>query len=79
MKDILEKRVKLLAKCKESPELQAIEKELCTRDILYFFRNYLYTDKNTNLFSSDEPNVIPFIPFPFQEELITETRSSIMN
>lgn len=79
MKDILEKRIKLLAKCKESPELQAIETELCTRDILYFFREYLYTDKNTNLFSSDEPNVIPFIPFPFQEELITEVWSSIMN
>jgi len=74
-----EKRIILLSKAKDSKELQEIEKELCKRDILYFCRNYLYTDKNTNLFSNWETNIIPFIPFPFQEECITEIWSSIIN
>lgn len=79
MKDILEARIAMLNKCRDNPQLQAIENELCTRDILYWFRNYCYTDKNTNLYSMDEPNVLPFIPYPYQEEAVQEIWSSIMN
>lgn len=79
MKDIILKRIDLLIKANKSKELQQIEIELCKRDILYFFNNYLYTDKNTNLFNNDESNVIPFIPFDFQKECIKEIWSSIIN
>lgn len=79
MKDILEKRIAILNKCKDSTTLQAIENELCKRDIMYRFNNYCYTDKNTNLYSIDEPNVLPFIPYAYQEEAILEIWSSIMN
>lgn len=71
-----EKRIKLLAKAKDNPKLQGIEMEMCKRDILYWCREYVYTDKNSALFI-DNANVIPMIPFPFQEELITEIWSSI--
>lgn len=74
----MEKRIKLLSKAKASKELQWIEMELCKRDILYFCREYVYTDKNTNLFTGDETSIIPMIPFPFQEELVTEVWNSIM-
>lgn len=79
MKNILESRIALLNKCKDSTTLQAVETELCRRDILYRFKNYCYTDKNTNLYSIDEPNVLPFIPYPYQEEAILEIRNSIVN
>lgn len=58
--------------------VQAIEMENCRIDILYWFKNYAWTDKNTSLFNSSDPWVIPFIPFPFQEEAILEMRESIM-
>lgn len=72
-----EKRVSLLVKAKNNPKLQWVEMEMCKRDILYWCKNYVYTDKNSSLFF-DEVNIIPMIPFPFQEELITEVWKSII-
>lgn len=77
MRDELEKRVKLLAKAQNNPQLQALEIELCKRDILHFFRNYLYTEANKTMFSGEE-SIIPFIPFPFQEEYVLEVWESIV-
>jgi hypothetical protein len=45
---------------------------------LYWFKHYAWTDRNTSLFNSDVAWVIPFTPFPFQEEAIREIWSSIM-
>ena len=73
------KRTNMLQKAKDSKELQEHLYELCRRDILYWFRNFAYTDKNTRMFNSDDPSILPFIPFPFQEEAITEIRASIMD
>jgi len=78
MREVLEERILLLQKSAKDLNLQTIELELCKRDILHFFRNYVYTDKNSTLFSTNEPNVLPFIPFPFQEEAITEIWNSIL-
>lgn len=72
-----EKRIKLLAKAKDNPKLQGIEMEMCKRNILYWCREYVYTDKNSALFT-DGTSIIPMIPFPFQEELITELWNSII-
>lgn len=72
------RRTELLVKAKNSVVLQWVEIEMCKRDILYWFKTYAYTDRNMELFSSDEANSIPFIPFPFQEELITEIWASIV-
>jgi hypothetical protein len=46
-----EKRIKLLAKAKSNPKLQGIEIEMCKRNILYWCREYVYTDKNNTLFT----------------------------
>ena len=75
----LEERLELLNKTRNNPKLQAIEIELCKQDILYWFNNYAYTDKNKSLFTQDEPTELPFILFPFQEEMVTEIRNSIMD
>ena len=77
MEEIIANRIKLLAKANQLPQLQAIEMESCRKDILYFFRNYLVTDKNKTIFADSNPDIIPFIPFPFQEEYITEIWKSI--
>lgn len=78
IKEILEERYNLLSKAKDNPELQQLIIAACKTDIMYFFKNFLYTDKNTNLFTGNEPNVLPFIPYPFQEEYILEVWESIM-
>ena len=79
MKDILKERMEFILSIETDEEAQEIEWMMCKKDILHFFKNYLYTDKNTNLFTDDSPSRLPFIPFEFQEELITEIWSSIMN
>jgi len=55
-----------------------VELELCRRNIIHWFTNYAYTDKNKTLFSDDSPDTIPFILFPFQEEYVTEIWESIV-
>lgn len=76
-KAILLHRVKLLDKAKNNKLLQDVEIATCKQDILYFFKNYLYTNRNDTIFSSEEPDDLPFIPFDFQEEYIREVRESI--
>jgi hypothetical protein len=51
--------------------------ELCRRNPMHFFLNYLYTDKNSNLYWPEYPDVLPFIPYPYQEECIKEVWDSI--
>lgn len=79
MREIMEQRLLLLAKAKESEEIQFKTMELCSRDIMYWFNNYVYTDKNKTLFTSDEDTTIPFIPFDFQREAIEEIWKSILD
>ena len=75
----MSKRCKLIEEANKSVELQNDLFEMCKRDILFRFRNFAYTDKNTRMFSEEDPSILPFIPFPFQEEAIAEIRSSIMD
>ena len=77
MEEELKKRLDLIVKAKDSPELQGIEIQTCKLDILYRFRNYAVTDKNTTLYGAEMPDVLPFIPYPFQEEMILEIWDSI--
>lgn len=79
MEKEVNRRVDLLQKAKNNIDLQSIEFEHCRKDPLYFFKNYTYTDKNTNLYPDHYPAILPFIPYDYQEEAITEIRSSIHN
>jgi len=78
MQEILLERAKILEKALNNADLQVIEMELCRKNILHFFKHYVYTDKNSSMFDDEYPNMLPFIPFAFQEELITEVWASIM-
>lgn len=77
IKQIIFDRTNLFVKAKDNLELQKIELQLCKRDILYRFDNYVYTDKNTSLYWWDLPNVLPMVLYEFQREMVTEIRESI--
>jgi hypothetical protein len=49
----LSRRVELLDRTSKDIELKKIEMARCHTDILYFFDNYLYTDKNKTIFADD--------------------------
>jgi len=72
------RRAELLAKCSSSLDFQAIIREMCRKDINYFFDNFLYTDKNKTIYGSDWDDLLPFIPYEFQREYINEVRESIV-
>lgn len=78
MQEILESRIILLDKASKNVWLQQIELETCKQDIMYFFYNYLYTDRNWNLYDNTYPDILPFIPYPFQEECVLEVWESII-
>lgn len=78
LKENYKERLLILSKAKDNELLQKVEIEHCKKDILYYFKYYVWTDKNKTLYSNDLPDVIPFIPYPFQEELILEIWESII-
>lgn len=78
LQEVAKKRTELLIKAENNPAFQQFEIDCCKNDILYWYRNYVWTDTNTSLYYW-QPSSIPFIPYPFQEEAITEIRSSIYN
>ena len=78
LKQEIDKRIHLISKAETNKELQDFEIACCKEDILYWFKTYARTDTNTSLYYG-MPSAIPFIPYEFQEEAITEIRSSIYN
>lgn len=79
MIETIQQRIRLLARASQNADLRHIEIALCRADIMHFFNNYLYTDRNDSLFGQDVPRVMPFIPMDFQKELILEIWNSIIN
>ena len=77
MQDILKQRLTILEKAYNNSDIQALEIETCRRDIIYFFRMYLNTEKNAT-FMTQKTETVPFVPFSFQEEYIKEVRESII-
>lgn len=74
----LEARAKLLLNCKNNTKNQELVKEKCRRDILFFFENFLYTDKNSAFFWADIPYNVPFVLFDFQKEFVLDLWDSIL-
>ena len=79
MLQALQDRAIMITESNNSPELHPVFYDLCSKDILYWFRNFVYTDRNSTLYDKDLPNEIPFIPYEFQEEMILEIRDAILN
>jgi hypothetical protein len=53
--------------------------KLCHDDCVYFIENYLYTDKNKNLFSDRVGTLVPYLLFPYQIETVDTIVESVMN
>lgn len=60
-------------------ELFAPELAKIMESPIYFFENYLYTDKNPLMFSDRIPNVVPFLLFDYQKDAIEEIWDCIVN
>lgn len=62
----------------EDKKFQISEMQKCKADIVYFFTNYLWTENK--LPGVDKKyEMIPFIPFDFQEEFLYEAWKSIQD
>jgi hypothetical protein len=46
-------RLDIRVKAMDSEDLQGVEIASCKQDILYWFKHYAWTDRNTSLFNSD--------------------------
>jgi hypothetical protein len=67
LRDHLLNWIKLTKRCKEDEQFKEYIVELCKRDILFFFKTFLYTyDPRT------EKKILPFVLYPFQQEFILD-------
>lgn len=75
----LRERSILLAKLIKSEELQAVELEVCRRDVLHWFSFWAMTYDPRFIKGSSKPiGIIPFELYPFQIEAVTEVYQSIL-
>ncbi len=74
----IETRGLLLAACKD-PKNQALAKEKCRRDILFWFENFAFTDRNSGFFSDNIPYEVPFILFDFQKDFVLDVWDAIQS
>lgn len=76
----MRERIVMYDGLRRSPQLVAVQRELCRRDIIHFFRYYAWTHEPRPLYLKwyglPEAN-IPFILYPKQEELVREICSAI--
>ena len=75
----MEERYNLLYKARINTKLQALIKEKCKRDIIYFFNYFVYTEKNNNFFERDGITNSPFLPFEYQQEFLQDAHFCIEN
>jgi len=77
----LEKNIKercmILAKADNDPKVQQILKSICKKDIIYFFDNFVTTDRNPWLIPEKYWNIIPFMLFDFQKEYLIDAIDAI--
>lgn len=72
----IKQRAKLLVAC-EDAEFQATTIAKCKRDILFWFENFAFTDRNAGFFPSDMPPEVPFILFPYQKDFVSDVWDAI--
>lgn len=73
----LENRAKIILSCKKDNEQKSLHYEMCRRDILYFFENFVYTIRDQNFYPAEFGNDVPFILFDFQKDFVTGLWDSI--
>ena len=69
-------RVKLINSSNDK-DIQQTIMLICKKDPVYFFKYFLYTDRNPWLIPEKFWNAVPFIPFEFQEDFINDAWSAI--
>lgn len=70
----LKDRVSLVLKARDNLKLQAVLKEKCKRDIIFWVNTFCWTHDPRRLTNQD----LPFILYPFQEDAIQVMRDCIL-
>ena len=66
----IERKSIMLQKVEDDTTLQQCLIAQCKEDILFFFKTFAWTNKNSVFIWDNLPYAIPFLPFEYQEELI---------
>ena len=70
-------RAKILCESNKSDEMKYTLVSICKKDPIYFFKYFLFTDRNPICIPEKYGNVVPFILYKYQEEFITDCWESI--
>ena len=70
-------RAKLLSECDKSDELKKYVYAACKKDPIYFFKMFVWTDRNPAMIPEKYGNTVPFILFEYQEEFVTDAWEAI--
>lgn len=78
----LEERAILYDKVRQKPDFAVLVREKAMRDILYFFKYFLWIFESKihyRQWYGQADGILPFVPFEFQEEFILRVKSAIEN
>ena len=65
--------------CEKDKVLQQCLIQQCKEDTLFYFRNFAWINKNNVFIWNSLPYAIPFLPFPYQDEIILAIWDAIVN
>jgi hypothetical protein len=73
----IRERIKLLNECDKSDDVKKSIISICKRDPIFFFKYFVYTDRNPSMIPDSFGNVVPFILFKYQEEFVEDAWDAI--
>jgi hypothetical protein len=73
----IRERVKLLNECDKNDDIKKSIMSICKRDPIYFFKYFVYTDRNPSMIPEKFGNAVPFMLFPYQEDFVEDCWDAI--
>lgn len=71
-------RAKLLSECEKDDDLKKYVYAACKKDPVYFFKYFVWTDRNPWMIPERFANTVPFILFEYQEEFVRDSWDAIL-
>ncbi len=70
-------RAKILNECEKDDELKKYVYAACKKDPIYFFKNFVWTDRNPTIIPEKFWHVVPFVLFEYQEDFLRDAWDAI--
>ena len=74
----IRERAKLLLSAEKDDNVKKTLFSICKRDPVYFFKYFVYTDRNPTLIPQKFGSAVPFILFDYQEEFLLDAWDAIL-